>query len=582
MSGSSSIRKAFSYIRFSSTRQAEGGSLDRQTGMSAAYCKRKGLELDESLNLRDLGVSAFRGDNVRDGALAGFLEACRVGRVPQGSVLIVESLDRLSRDQIRAALQLLFALQDYGITIVTLQPEREYPPDDHDALALIEPLIVFARAHEESAMKSHRRKDGWRQARDKARQGGGPMIRICPAWLEVSPDGFRVKEAAAAAVRRIFDLARDGLGVRRIAERLTREGVSPIGNGGRWLTAYVFKILTSPAAMGTYQPHREEGKRSVPDGDPIPNLYPAVVTEAEWLEVQAAISGRGNGRGAGRKGEEETNLFTGLLRCALTGSRLHIVHALAPRGKGRNRGERGRGHYVYLRAEGTTGTPTGARIDYAAFETAVLSRLRELKPSDVVPDGKATNGRKAEVARLSGRLLDIDSRLERAQQRARTASDFDAFLDLIQALQAERKGVVERLAELGREEDGRSPADLGEAQSLIGLLEQVPSDQRADLRRRLKGRIRALVEDGRVLIVRRGMKCLCAIQLWFRGGDRQRSYLLWHKAADKYHPEDMVVYSFADVSLPGDLDLRNESHARQLEADLLAFPLANIPPARTG
>src|SRR5262245_52735103 len=153
MSKTTPRRRAFSYIRFSSVVQADGGSLERQTTGTEAYCKRKDLSLDDTLTLQDLGVSAFRGDNVKEGALAGFLEACRTGRVPKGSFLIVESLDRLSRDQIRPALQLFLALQDFGITIVTLQPEREYPPDGADALSLIEPLIVFARAHEESAMK---------------------------------------------------------------------------------------------------------------------------------------------------------------------------------------------------------------------------------------------------------------------------------------------------------------------------------------------------------------------------------------------------------------------------------------------
>src|SRR5206468_1443297 len=131
-------RRAYSYVRFSSAQQAEGGSLNRQSELSRAYCERKKLTLDDSLTLRDLGVSAFRSDNVREGALAGFLEACRMGRVPRGSALIVESLDRLSRDQIRPALQLFLALQDHGITIVTLQPEREYPPDATDAVALVE------------------------------------------------------------------------------------------------------------------------------------------------------------------------------------------------------------------------------------------------------------------------------------------------------------------------------------------------------------------------------------------------------------------------------------------------------------
>src|SRR5271157_3232415 len=81
-------KPAYSYRRFSTAQQAEGGSLDRQTRLTAAYCKRKGLILDASLTLDDLGVSAFRGANVREGALAGFLEACRIGRVPKGSHLV--------------------------------------------------------------------------------------------------------------------------------------------------------------------------------------------------------------------------------------------------------------------------------------------------------------------------------------------------------------------------------------------------------------------------------------------------------------------------------------------------------------
>ena len=35
------------------------------------------------------------------------------------------------------------------------------------------------------------------------------MLKTCPAWLEVTRDGFRVKEEAAAVVRRIFALAAD-------------------------------------------------------------------------------------------------------------------------------------------------------------------------------------------------------------------------------------------------------------------------------------------------------------------------------------------------------------------------------------
>jgi DNA invertase Pin-like site-specific DNA recombinase len=569
--------RAYSYRRFSQSVQAEGGSVARQTRMAADYCQRKRLTLDDSLTLDDFGVSAFRGDNVREGALAGFLEACRTGRVPRGSFLIVESLDRLSRDQIRPALQLFLQLQDHGITIVTLQPEREYRPDNTDALALIEPLIVFARAHEESLMKSHRRRDGWRQARDKARAGGGPMLRTCPAWLEVVDGAFRVKGAAAAAVRQIYAMARDGLGAYRITERLNGENVPPIGSGSRdgqhrhrWVKAYIYKILTNPAAMGTHQPQRQEGRKAVNDGAPIAHYYPAVVTEQEWNEAQAAVKGRGGSWAAGRRGPEETNLFTGLLHCAITGERLHIINALGRKGEGERK------RYRYLTPSQEAGWYVGRRVDYGVFEAAVLSLLKELKPSGVAADGTPGDGRQAEIARLSGRLLDIDSRLERARQRARTAGDFDAFLDLIEELQAERKQVSRRKAELEEEEDGRATADLGETKTLIDLLDRARPEQREDLRRRLKGRIRQLVLGAWVLMVRRGMTCLCAVQLHFRAGERRRDYLLIHRPGNRYREGTWRAWSLADVTKPRDLDLRKRDHARRLEKALAVIDLSEI------
>ncbi len=580
----SDSRRAYSYIRFSSEKQRKGGSLKRQTSLSEAYCKRKGLILDETLTLHDLAVSAFRGDNVKDGALAGFLEACKTGRVPRGSVLIVESLDRLSRDQIRPALQLLFALQDHGITIVTLQPEREYPPDDHDALTLIEPLIIFARAHEESSMKSHRRRDGWQQARDKARAGGGPMLKTCPAWLEVTEDGFQEKPEAVVAVKQIFDLARSGLGVHRITERLILDGVPAFGTTGRWVKAYVHHILTNPAAMGTYQPNKQSGKTRVPDGEAILNHYPAVVSEAEWREAQVGLQNRGgdfdaNGkfrrggkgvRGAGRKGKGEPNLFTGLIRCALTGEKMHLIHGLGREAGGERK------RYVYLTSTQETGVPAKGRIDYTVFEPAILSLLKELKPADIAINKKEATERDAEVARLSGRLLDIDNRLERTRQRARTGGDFDTFLDLIQDLQEERKQVIERRTELEQEENSGTAADLGETQSLIEMLAQVPDEQREEMRRRLRLRIAQLVTGIWVVIVRQGKQCLCGMQMWFRGGNQRRDYVILHKPGTRYTEGNWCARSLASVAKSGDLDLRRPEDARALEAALLAVDLTDF------
>ncbi len=74
--------KVFSYRRFSSGRQASGHSLERQTESARRWCKEHGHQLDEGLALADLGVSAYSGDNVSRGALAGFLAAAESGRIP--------------------------------------------------------------------------------------------------------------------------------------------------------------------------------------------------------------------------------------------------------------------------------------------------------------------------------------------------------------------------------------------------------------------------------------------------------------------------------------------------------------------
>jgi DNA invertase Pin-like site-specific DNA recombinase len=111
--------KAYSYLRFSTPEQLKGDSLRRQTTLSAEYATARGMVLDTELNLRDLGVSAFRGDNAETGALSLFLDAIRKGIVPRGSYLLLESLDRLSRRVARKAVRYLEEIVEAGVTVVT-------------------------------------------------------------------------------------------------------------------------------------------------------------------------------------------------------------------------------------------------------------------------------------------------------------------------------------------------------------------------------------------------------------------------------------------------------------------------------
>src|ERR1041384_3958901 len=148
------MKKAYSYVRFSHPRQAEGDSQRRQIEQAQHWCEHNGYALDESLKMLDLGVSAFRGINRTKGALAAFLQATKERRITPGSALIVESLDRLSREEVDEALQQFLNIVRAGVVVVTLYPvEMKYDRATISAnvTALMMALMVMGRAHEESA-----------------------------------------------------------------------------------------------------------------------------------------------------------------------------------------------------------------------------------------------------------------------------------------------------------------------------------------------------------------------------------------------------------------------------------------------
>ncbi len=146
---------AYSYIRFSILEQGKGDSLRRQTSGFDGYCDEEGLT-PANLTLRDLGVSAFRGANQRKGALAVFLRAIREGRViPGKSVLVVENLDRLSRQEPLDSLDIFREIVNAGVKIVTLTDRQEYTRESirRNPAQLFIITAIFMRAFDESKTK---------------------------------------------------------------------------------------------------------------------------------------------------------------------------------------------------------------------------------------------------------------------------------------------------------------------------------------------------------------------------------------------------------------------------------------------
>ena len=108
---------AISYIRFSSRKQRFEASVERQLDLTRDFCQRHKLLLDESRNILDPALCAFRGDNTAKGNLATFIQAVKLGKIEKGTVLCVEALDRITRQETTEAVNLLTTLLIEGVHI---------------------------------------------------------------------------------------------------------------------------------------------------------------------------------------------------------------------------------------------------------------------------------------------------------------------------------------------------------------------------------------------------------------------------------------------------------------------------------
>jgi DNA invertase Pin-like site-specific DNA recombinase len=553
----------FSYARFSSKKQANGDSLRRQGELRDLWCARNNLTLDESLAMTDEATSAYRGKHRQSAdrtALGAFVDQVRRGRVPEGSFLVVESLDRLSREDAIPALGLLIELIQAGVRVVQLLPVEQIYDRQSEPMQLMVAIMELSRGNSESKVKSERVSAAWSRKKAAARTVGTPLTRNCPAWLAVTKDGkYRLRPARAKVVKQIFQWAAAGLGVVTIVKRLTAGKVPVLAAAAEWTPSYVRLILRSPSAFGQYQPMRRDGDGRVPDGEPVENYYPAAVTEAEFYAARAAMTLRGGRRRGGAS--THVNLWTGLLHDATDGTPLYVVQ------KRRN----GRAWTVITRPPARTHRGGSPVFPAGPFEQAVLGRLEEIDPKDILARKRGVD----RVLALTGELAAVEARREDIIARITASGPSETYDEIVRRLDARRAEIAAELPE-AKGAAARSPAaSWGEFRSLLDALRHAADP--AEARQRLRSALRGIVSGIHCVIARVGLWRVCACQVWFKE-DGQRTYVVLH------HPEHSTPQRrwaarthcrSVKEALPaaGDLDLRRPAHAKRLAAFLQTVQL---------
>ena len=309
---------AIAYIRWSTLNQEDGNSLERQHDLVVDAAEKHGWHLPKHEIHIERGKSAYHGRNrAAKGKLRAIEDRAARGELA-GKVLIVEAMDRLSRQAPMESLNLLVDLCKRGLTIFEAGSNTTYTVEkiNENWGNLLVPLARAGEAHDSSKLKAGRVRSAWRKTQIERlgrTKDGSADSRLCPAWMEVVGGEFTVVEDRADVLRTMFRMAREGSGYRKIADWANAERERMGWPTKVWDVRAVCIQLADRRALGEYQPMmRVDVDNRAPAGEPV-KLYPEIVSPADWHRTRESIGSRKNT--GGKERAKCVNLLSHLVRC---------------------------------------------------------------------------------------------------------------------------------------------------------------------------------------------------------------------------------------------------------------------------
>lgn len=335
-------KKCYSYIRWSSDKQSGGSTLARQLKTAKEIADDEKLELIEMV---DSGISAFKGKNAKDGALGRFIDAVENKLIPDNSWLVVENLDRISREDIMSAQRLFMTLLELGITVVTGMDKKAYNKQivTDNPMDLMYSIMLFARAHEESKTKSKRTYGNALSIIEKYNNGersvDGYAIAIksvgANMWFSDCSDGSVKKHPIYFPIaQEIISLAIDkGMGSHSIVRYLnsTYPNILPKvknNKNGSWSLNRISQFFKSESLFGIKKFDDLDGQDYI-----LRDYYPPLCDEDTFYKIRSMRKGRN----VKPEHTDKVYLFLGrdIIKCGHCGAKMtsHTSNANKEKGK---------------------------------------------------------------------------------------------------------------------------------------------------------------------------------------------------------------------------------------------------------
>ncbi|NOI91279.1 recombinase family protein [Vibrio splendidus] len=381
------------YARVSSTKQLQGVGLETQLQREVL----EDLSLEHGLPIYteafvDRGLSAFHGDH-KEAELGRVLGLINNGQIASGSILVVFSLDRLSRESTNLAMLQLLQILNSGVRVYTHSDQKLYDSGGDTLSAdLIMSLLIMERANEESRVKSQRIKGAMQVALKQWYETGKPQSTLgrVPLWIDQPTNEFNDN---AQGIRKAVDLLLEGktpYGVKKYLDKHFPFKVvkkRKFENDKMWSIDTITALHTRVSLIGTKVVRVDEVSHE------LEGYYPPLIDQKSFFrlkQIRAKTSGRATKN-------DKIHVLKGLATCHHCGSKMVFV-------------DKGRPEPTYICSNASKGNhPREAFnvrvLEYLSLEISKDIYLSEKASLDLIDDSEVRV--KEELEAAHERLKDL-------------------------------------------------------------------------------------------------------------------------------------------------------------------------------
>lgn len=285
------------YPRVSTQEQARDGySIGEQTDRLKMYCEAMGWTVYKTYT--DAGYSGGSTDRP---ALQEMIRDVKAGKLDK---VVVYKLDRLSRSQLDTLYLIEKVFLANGCDFVSMN--ENFDTSTPFGRAMIGILAVFAQLEREQ-IKERMMMGKQARAKDGKFHGAGSV----PFGYDYKNGELIPNEFEVVQIRKLFDLAQDGMSPSKIADYMTEHGFVRRDNY-EWRNQNVRRALLNKTYIGYIKYH----------DDWMNGIHDPIIDQSQFYEVQKIMSERSEQhRKYNRRCGKATTYLGGFLYCAKCGAK---------------------------------------------------------------------------------------------------------------------------------------------------------------------------------------------------------------------------------------------------------------------